>query len=60
LLTLLLEPFHVASRKNFEKRLEKKAVAADIEADPLANDDKPEQQELPEWIPPTYTGGKFD
>jgi hypothetical protein len=53
-------PHHVLKRQKFEKRQEKNAIAADIEGDPLANDDEPEQEDLPEWSAPTLTGGESD
>jgi hypothetical protein len=57
---LLLVPGHVRDRETYETRQEKKAIAAEIETDPLANDDEPAHEDLPEWISPMYTGGKFD
>jgi hypothetical protein len=48
---------HVVQRQAHEKRKEKNALAAEIEGDPLANDDDPAHDELPEWIPSTLTGG---
>jgi hypothetical protein len=59
-LTSFVVPEHVTKRQAHEKRKEKNAIAAEIEADPLASDDEPAHEELPEWIPPTFTGGKLD
>jgi hypothetical protein len=59
-LTFVLVPEHATKRVAHEKRKEKKAIAADIEADPLANNDDPAREDLSEWIPPTFTGGTLD
>jgi hypothetical protein len=60
MLTSFPEPNHVVDRKAHNKRMEKKATAAEIEADPLANDDTPAREDPPEWFSPTYTGGMSD
>jgi hypothetical protein len=59
-LTFVSVPQHVTQRIARDKKKERKAIAAEIEANPLANDDSPAREDLPEWIPPTFTGGMFD